>query len=168
MIRKNFKTLVAIIGFILICGYSGGITAAQSVYGGIKLLNGYKYRKGKSLGVLSAVGTIYKNNGLTIEIEEGLSQGYAANRIDIDKYAWLKEQIINGRDVKIALIAKGVKTVWEPDRPRDSTMGHILLVTFPLGSQVNHAVNFRAEILNDEELADALFMILTFDAKNVG
>ena len=168
MTRRNFRTSVIIIVLVFISGFSGGITSAQSVYGGIQLLNGYKYRKGEGLGVLSAVGTIYKENGLIIEIEEGLSQGYAANRTSIGKYAWFKEQVINGQSVRIALTAKGVKTVWEPDRPRDSRTGHILLVTFPLSNQVNHAVNFRAELLNEEELADALLMILTFDAKKLG
>jgi len=53
--------------------------------------------------------------------------------------------------------------VWEPDNPRSPELGKILLVTFPLGIQADDTANFQAEIINEQELADALLMRLTFD-----
>ena len=139
--------------------------ASDRAYGGIRLLEGYKYKKGNTVDAL--IGTISKHGGLLIEFEAGLNQGFAADPKEKDKYLWYREQIVNGRKVMLALIKPGLKTVWEPDNPRSPEMGNILLITFPLDIQRDHAVNFRAEVLNPQEVADMLLMVLTFDVSKV-
>lgn len=125
------------------------------------LIDGYVLSKIDGLGVVES-GIIYKPNGLKIEFEEGLSQGYGVKSENLRTYEWSKEQTINGRTVKFALIKKGIKTVYEPENPRDDILGNILLVTIPLGNLDKHAINFQAEIVNESELVDALLMILTY------
>ena len=133
------------------------------VPGRISLLDGYTYKPYRTLGVLSDAGAIVKNGGLLIEFEAGMSQGHAVDSAKADRYAWMKEQKINGKVVKLAMIRTGMRTGWEPEKPRDPVFGNLLLVTYPLGNQKDHAINFVAEILSEEELTDALLMILTFD-----
>ncbi|HKR02687.1 MAG TPA: hypothetical protein VJT09_18555 [Pyrinomonadaceae bacterium] len=149
-----------LIAFLLICLLPSQ-TPASDRYGDIKLLDGYKIRKGWAVD--AAAWTIFKENGLNIEFEAGMNEGFWADPKEKDKYAWYREQTVNGRKVMLALIKPGLKTVWEPDNPRSPEMGNILLVTFPLGRQADNTANFQAEILNDGELADALLMILTFN-----
>jgi hypothetical protein len=134
---------------------------ASDNYGGIKLLDGYKIKKGRAVD--AATWTIYKEGGLTIEFEAGMNEGLWADPKEKDKYVWYREQNVNGHKVMLALIKPGLKTVWEPDKPRSTEAGNILLVTFPLGIQADNTANFKAEILNEGELADALLMILTFN-----
>lgn len=164
MKTRLFEYLIGISGCLSALVFIVASISAQSPPpGGIRLLNGYEYEERDTLGVLSASGTIYRENGLLIEFEEGMSQGYAADPADRARYAWFKERTANGGKVYVALIKKGVKSVWEPDKPRSKEFGNILLVTYPLGDIKNHAINFNAEILSDEELVDALMMILTFN-----
>jgi hypothetical protein len=134
---------------------------ASDHYGGIRLLDGYKIKKGWAVD--AATWTIYKEGGLTIDFEAGMNEGLWAYPKEKEKYAWYREQNVNGHKVMLALIKPGLKTVWEPDNPRSPELGNILLVTFPLGIQSDNTANFKAEILNDGELADALLMILTFN-----
>jgi|SRR5215510_1099576 len=136
-------------------------TLASENYGGVKLLDGYKIKKGWTVD--AATWTIYKEGGLTIDFEAGMNEGLWADSKEKDKYAWYQEQNLNGHKVMLALIKPGLKTVREPDNQRSPEMGNILLVTFPLGIQADHTANFKAEILNETELADALLMILTFN-----
>ena len=161
---KNGKGIIACFCALL---YVVPLVHAQYPPGGINLLDGYRYKQRNTFGVLSAAGTIFSEEGLLIEFEEGMNVCCAADPADIARYAWFKEQVIAGRKVYIALIKKGVKTVWEPDKPRNNEFGNILLVTYPLGGQKSHGINFVGEILSDEELADALLMILTFDPNRV-
>lgn len=165
LLNKKSKTVIVIAICLFVYSFSSNNVSAQSTYGNIKLLPGYKYKKEDGMGVLSSTGTIYRDSGLKIEFEEGLSQGYAVDKVDTAKYLWFKEQTINGQKVRLAFIKKGIKTGWEPDKPRNSAVGNILLVTYPLSDQLDHAINFRAEILTEEEMADALLMILTFNPK---
>jgi len=148
--------------FFLTCFVAAPAAGSDEAYGGIRLLEGYKYRKGYTVDAL--IGSISKEGGLLIEFEAGLSQGYAADPKDKGKYLWYREQAVNGRKVMLALIKPGLKTVWEPEKPRSRELGNILLITFPLDGQPDHAVNFRAEVLNAQEVADVLLMVLTFDA----
>jgi hypothetical protein len=46
---------------------------ASENYGGIKLLDGYKINKGWAVD--AATWTIYKEGGLTIEVEAGMNEG---------------------------------------------------------------------------------------------
>lgn len=148
------------LALILILLLPTQISAADQ-YGGIKLLNEYKIKN--EAAVDAAAWTIYREAGLTIEFEAGMNEGLWADPKQKDKYAWYREQDVNGHKVMLALIKQGVKTVWEPKNPRSRDAGNILLVTFPLGPLADHTANFKAEILNDAELADALLMILTFN-----
>src|SRR5687767_12288482 len=119
------------------------VVSGQAAPGGIVLLEAYEYMGETTFGVLSGAGVIYRDNGLRIEFEEGVSQGYLADRANMARYVWYKEQKINGLTARIALIKAGLKTPWEPDKPRDRKYGNILLVTYPLSDQPNHAINFR-------------------------
>ena len=146
---------------ILIC-FCTTQSFSQDKNTGIQLLEGYKFKRLQAFD--AATWAIYKEGGLTIVFEAGLNQGLWADPKKIDQYAWYREQNLNGRKVKFALIKSGLKTVWEPDQPRSSETGNILLVTFPLNDSLpDYTANFKAEILNDQEMADALLMILTFN-----
>jgi hypothetical protein len=153
------KNLIAL---LFICIISVNVSASD-IYGGIKLLEGYKVKKDSAVD--SVAWTIYKKEGLTIEFEAGLNQGFAADKNHIEQYAWYQEQEINGNKVMLALIKPNLKTVFEPSDPRSKETGNILLVTFPLGIQQTNAANFQAEILNEQEMIDALLMIMTFNPK---
>jgi hypothetical protein len=154
------KLMKQLIVLFLICLLPSHLSASDR-YGGIKLLDGYKIKKGWAVD--AATWTISKENGLTIEFEAGMNEGFWADPKEKDKYSWYREQTVNGHKVMLALIKPGLKTVWEPDNPRSTGMGNILLVTFPLGIQADNTANFQAEILDEGELADALLMILTFN-----
>ncbi len=151
------KKMIAI---ILACLLSSHISASDR-FGGIRLLDGYKIKTGMAID--AAAWTIYKEGGLIIEFEAGMNEGLWADPKNKNKYEWHREQIVNGHKVLLALIKPGQKTVWEPSNPRSQEPGHILLVTFPLGGQPDNTANFKAEILNTEEMADMLLMVLTFD-----
>lgn len=158
--KKHYFTRLILFLFIS-CFVSLTAASAQNIFGGIKLLDGYKYKTGKAVDAVA--GTIYKPNGLIIEFEAGFSQGYAADKKNKEQYEWYKEQTVNSRKVRIAFIKPKLKTVWEPDKPRSSELGSIMLVTIPLGNERNNAVNFRAEVLSLQEATDFLLMVLTFD-----
>jgi hypothetical protein len=127
------------------------------------LLDGYKIKR--AWAVDAATWTIYKDGGLTIDFEAGPNEGFWADAKKGADYLWYREQTVNGHKIMLALIKPGLKTVWEPEHPRDPKFGNILLVTFPLGGRdmPDYTANFNAEILNEQESVDALLMILTFD-----
>ena len=96
--------------------------------------------------------------------EAGLNEGSWADPEKEGTYSWYREQVVNGRKVRLALIKAGLKTVWEPNDGRERPPGNILLVTFQLErSNWTHTANFTAKIASREELADVLLMVLTFD-----
>lgn len=128
--------------------------------GGITLLPGYIYKDIPGVDAHEAI--IYKEKGLVIDIEYGLS-GIWAESVETKDRAWYKEQIINGHKVKIVFIKPGIKTGWEPETPRNVELGNILLITIPFGNDPDYAANFKAEIVNPEEMTDMLLMVLTFD-----
>ena len=144
----------------LIC-LSPSTLSASDRHGGIKLLDGYEIKKGRAVD--AAAWTIHKKGGLVIQFEAGASEGLWANPKHKGEYAWYREQTVNGHKVYLALIKPGLKTVWEPGSPRSRERGNSLLVSFPLGWQSTNTANFKAEILNAEEMADMLLMVLTFD-----
>ena len=135
--------------------------SSSEQHGDIKLLDGYKIKDDRAVDAIAWI--VYREGGLAINFEAGMNEGLWADPKQKEKYAWYREQDVNGHKVMLALIKRGLKTVWEPDKPRSREVGNILLVTFPLGAQADHTANFKAEILNDAELADALLMILTFN-----
>lgn len=135
--------------------------AFDEPYGGIKLLDGYKFKRSSTIDTIN--GIIYKDGGLNIEFESGISEGYAVNPKDKNKYIWYREQIVNGHKVMLALTKSGVGTVWKSENSRSSKQYNILMVTFPGRFGPNDAANFYAEVLNEKEIADMLLMVLTFD-----
>lgn len=137
------------------------VLATDQPYGDLKLLEGYKYRRSATIDTVN--GFIYKEGGLNIEFESGISEGYAVNSKDKNKYIWYREQIIKGNKVMVALAKPGVGTVWKPDKPRKLRSRQILMVTFPGRFGPDDAANFYAEVQNEQEIADMLLMVLTFD-----
>jgi hypothetical protein len=129
---------------------------------GIKLLEGYKYRSASNFE--GSGGEIFKEGGLHIIYESGYSQGFAADPSKKEKFAWFRKQTINGCLVMFGLVKSGLRTQREPEKPRNTELGNILLVTFAQGGPKSSiATNFQAEILSTEELIDALLMILTYN-----
>jgi hypothetical protein len=131
---------------------------------GIRLLAGYQFRAGSNFE--GSGGEIYQQGDLRITYEFGLSQGFAADPKEKEKYAWYREQVINGRKVMLALVKPGLKTQFEPENPRTPEPGNILLITFALGASPKDdwtATNFQAEVLSAEEIADVILMVLTYD-----
>ena len=135
--------------------------AFDQPYGGIKLLDGYKFKRSSTIDTIN--GIIYRDGGLSIEFESGISEGYAVEPKNKNRYIWYREQIVNGHKVMLALTKSNVRTVWKPEHPRSSKPSNVLMVTFPGRFGVNDAANFYAEVLNEEEIADMLLMVLTFD-----
>ena len=135
--------------------------ALDQPFGGIKLLDGYKFRRGGTIDTIN--GVIYREGGLVIEFESGISEGYAADPKGRARYIWYREQVVGGPKVMLALTKPGVGTAWRPEKPRNSPSGNILIVTFPGRFGPNDAANFYAEVLNEQEAADMLLMVLTFD-----
>lgn len=130
-------------------------------YGDLKLLDGYRYRRSRTTDTIN--GEIYKEGGLSIEFESGISEGYAADPKQKAKYLWYREQVINGHKIFVALGERGAATAWKPERLRGATLGRVLIVTFPGKFGPNDAANFYAEVLDEKEIAETLLMVLTFD-----
>jgi hypothetical protein len=145
--------------FILFLG--SAIIADDPPYGNIKLLDGYKYKRSQTFDTIN--GLIYREGGLSIEFESGISEGYAVDPKEQRKYIWFREQKINGHRVFLALTESGVGTNWEPDKPRGPKPRRILMITFPGKFSPLDAANFYAEVLDEKEIADTLLMVLTFD-----
>jgi hypothetical protein len=135
--------------------------AFDEPYGGLKLLDGYRFKRSSSVDTIN--GLIYKDGGLSIEFEAGISEGYAVDPSDKGKYVWYREQVVNGHKVLVALTRPGIGTVWKPERPRGPKPVNVLMVTFPGRFGLHDAANFHAEVVNEEEVADTLLMVLTFD-----
>jgi hypothetical protein len=130
-------------------------------YGGVKLLEGYRYKRSRSVDTIN--GLIYKEGGLSIAFESGINEGHAVDPKERKNYVWYREQEINGHKVFLALAQSGVGTRWEPEKPRGSKPTRILIVTFPGKFGPMDAANFYAEVLDDKEIGDMLLMVLTFD-----
>jgi len=135
--------------------------ASESSFGGVQLLDGYSAKRGSAVDAV--VWTIQGKSGLIIHFESGPSEGRVVDLKDKEKYAWYREQTMNGRTVPLALVKPGLKTDPDLDAERNLPPGNILLVTFPLGGHRDHAANFVGKIANQDEMMDMLLMVLTFD-----
>jgi len=138
------------------------VCASGDALGGLKVLEGYSVKRG--LAVDATAWTIEKTGGLKILFEAGANEGAWVNAKERDRYAWYREQKVNGYTARFALVKTGLKTQWEPDDSRGLPPGNILLVSFLLeGEGSIHTANFSAKVANSLELADALLMVMTFD-----
>jgi hypothetical protein len=134
--------------------------ALDQPYGGIRLLDGYRFERSHTFDTIN--GVILKTGGLRIEFESGINEGYAVEPKNKIKYIWYRQQIINGHKVVVALAKRGV-TPWKPEVARNPKPANVLMVTFPGRIGPDDAANFYAEVANQEEIADMLLMVLTFD-----
>lgn len=130
-------------------------------YGKLRMLDGFKYKRAKGSDTIG--GRIYKDGGLSIEFESGLSEGYAADPKNKGRYIWYREQQINGNKVFLALTTHGAGTTWQAENPRQLPSRRVMIVTFPGRFGPDDAANFYAEVANEEEVAEMLLMVLTFD-----
>jgi hypothetical protein len=106
------------------------LMALDQPYGGLKLLDGYKFERSHTFDTIN--GVISKDAGLRIEFESGFSEGYAVDPKSKSKYVWYREQLINGNKVMLALTKSG-GTAWKPEMVRNPKPENILMVTFPEG-----------------------------------
>ena len=154
--RRFFRTLIT---FAVLVGPS---LLAQSAFGGLQLLNGYSAKQASAVDALA--WTIQGKNGLRINFEAGPSEGSWADPEEQSHYAWYREQTIRGLKVRFALVKAGFRTQWETADGRRLPPGNILLVTYLLGGEKSsHTANFSAKIANQDEFADALLMVTTFN-----
>jgi hypothetical protein len=143
-----------------------GSAFAGDLKSSIELLDGYRLTK--DFAVDAAANTIEGERGFKIEFEAGPNEGLWADPAKATDYAWYRRLKIRGCTVHMALIKRGLRTVWEP-AGAEKELGNVLLVTFsPRPEDQEYTANFSAKIHDEKELADALVMILTFDTKKFG
>ncbi len=108
--------------------------------GGIKLLSGYVHTPGR--GIDSTVGSIKKEGRLDIKYDIGVLAGEYVRLCQWNNSCvWHKEQQLNAGLLKIALRNDGV-----------------IFATFP-----RTMANFYTKVRTEEDIAEFLMMILTFD-----
>ncbi len=150
------------VSIFLITLFSLSPVFGQCPPGKVALLPGFSCSLDSPTGVAVTSGEIVKGKGLRILFEEGIMQGYAVTDADSKDYEWQFEKKTQAGIAKIAFIKKGVKTGWEPLHPRDKLRGSILLASFPVTKDSKHVINFAAEIITQKELAEALFILLSY------
>ena len=159
--NKRAQRLLVIAGLAFIFT-ARPCAAKDAVLDSVKVLDGYSVRHESAVDAVT--WTIEKKGGLSIHFESGLSEGLWADPKAVDSYAWTRVQTVNGYKVLFALVKSGLRTRWELKNSRGIPPGRILLVTFLLGGEQSfHTANFSAKIASDQELADALLMVMTFD-----
>jgi hypothetical protein len=92
-------------------------------------------------------GRILKDGGLVIEFGQGQYDGIAADSVDYRQLLWRTEQSVNGKRVICVY-----------------TKSNELVITFPPSS--SWPANFRAKIRSQQDLAEMLLMVLTFDPRH--
>lgn len=136
------------------------VTAFDQPYGGLRLLDGYRFERSHTFDTIN--GVIFRDGGLRIEFESGPGEGYAVDPKNKSKYIWYREQVVKGNKVILAL-TNSEGTPWRPEKERNPKPRQILMVTFPGKLGGFDAANFYAEVLDQQEVADVLLMVLTFD-----
>ena len=107
--------------------------------GSVKMLSGYEHQR--ETGIDTTVGRIWKQDGLTISYDIGTLAGNgAAHRKETGKNLWYREQTFNGHKAQLVL-----------------TTDRFLCVTFP-----ENTANFFGVVKTEQDLIDALLMILTY------
>ena len=148
--KTSQRNVLALVGGLLLSIVSSLFAdSADSRLGGMRLLDGFEHQALE--GIDSKVGVIQKKKGLKINYEIGTlpkagmprmggqftDKAKALPEVDL---TWYREQTINGQAVHLAKRKDGV-----------------LLVSFP-----QKGINFSAQIDSEEELTDALLMILSY------
>ena len=110
--------------------------------GSIRLLPGYVHKHG--WGIDSSVGTIAKKGGLEIHYDIGAMAGNYADCGKLcgwtDNEVWRKKQVVDDQEVICVFTRK-----------------KMMVISFPKAT-----ANFYATIHSEEDIADMLFMVLTF------
>ncbi len=109
--------------------------------GSITLLDGFKHQTLQ--GIDTRVGKIWKDGGITIQYDIGrLAGNYAEQQrtYQADQLVWHKQQTVKAKRVQLAL-----------------TKDRELFVSFP-----DHSANFFGKVQKEEDLVDALLMVLTY------
>ena len=156
MNRALTPTAIALVVLV----FAAPVLALDEPYGGLRLLDGYRFERSHTFDTIN--GVITKPGGLRVEFESGINEGYAVEPKNKTKYIWFREQTVNGHKVMLALAKRGV-TPWKPEVVRNPRPGNVLMVTFPGRIGPDDAANFYGEVANEQEIADMLLMVLTFD-----
>lgn len=107
--------------------------------GNIRLLEGYTHNPLQ--GIDSIVGNFSKNGGILIRYDIGETAGFYTDYCNYQNACqWIKKQMINNREVRIALTAE-----------------NRILATFP-----QDYANFFADTNSPENVSDFLLMIMTY------
>ena len=121
-------------------------TESTPIPGSIKLLPGYHYQKEN--GIDSYAGKIWKKGGVEIEHDIGARAGNYADCKTCgwnDGELWRKKQNVNGQESIVVF-----------------TKSKTLIVVFP-----ESKANFYATIHTEEDMADMLLMLCTFQKMSV-
>ncbi len=146
LMRRNLLCTFAALSLLLLAPNSHAQSNSPSISSLVSssrspvvLLSGYKVQI--IPGIDSSGGKIWKERGLTIEIELCCGFGNAAESVDKSQILWREEQTFNGQRVVCVY-----------------TRSKHLIVSFP-----KLITNFRAKIRNPNELTEMLLMVLTFE-----
>ena len=140
--RIGLTTLLMLVAIGCQASAKGSVTEQQNGnQSPVHLLPGFKWTL--IPGIDSGGGTISNNDGLKIEV--GLCCGFAIEADEVSKnmVLWHDEQIVNGERVLLVF-----------------TKSKELIISFPISTA--RAINFRAKIRSQKELAEMLLMVLTY------
>ena len=124
-----------ILATILIGILPFNLCALDQSFGGIRLLDGYRVKKGWAVD--AATWSIFREGGLLIEFEVGMNEGLWADAKEKDKYLWYREHVVNGHKVMLALIKPGLRlcgsrTIHEVQSSARSCLLRSLLASKPI------------------------------------
>ena len=127
---------------LALCLLFAAVSVAAARVPDLRLLDGYQHKAEAAED--SAAGKIWKEGGITIHYDIGRLAGQCVDPARRCDYAWFREQQVNGHTVYSA-------------RTKDGQV----LVTFP-GAE---PANFYADCRSQDDVADMLLMVLTYDPK---
>ncbi|HXX20126.1 MAG TPA: hypothetical protein VEJ46_12050 [Candidatus Acidoferrum sp.] len=105
----------------------------------VRLLPNFKFRLVRGIDTWGA--TIWNNNGVKVELNQGLHVGVATDLVDRSDVVWHEEQVVNGH--KVACVY---------------TKTHHLIVSFP-----ELFANFDGGVRDQRDLTEMLLIVLTYD-----
>ena len=110
----------------------------------IQLLPGYKV-EGRPGGIDTASARFFKDDGFSFQFSLGVHLENRANSIGNDQIEWREKQTINGRHLTCVYTKSGELVASFGDLP---------------------VTNFSAKIHTQQELAEMLLMVLTFEPQH--